>query len=88
MKIDDPKFKIAAARRILAREGAESDITIRWRVEGTDGLARGTIGWPSYPAKTPSTLDFTSKQQPGYWLSPRWMPLRPVGSVWPRPLWP
>src|SRR5436309_2552487 len=29
-----------------AREGAESDIYIRWRVEGTDGLARGTIGWP------------------------------------------
>ena len=55
-----------------AREGSESDIRIHWRVEGTDGLARGTIGWPSYPAKTPSTLDFTTKQQPGYWLSPRW----------------
>ena len=52
-----------------AREGSESDIGIRWRVEGTDGLARGTIGWPSYPARTPSTLDFTTKQQPGYWLS-------------------
>lgn len=55
-----------------AREGSESDIFIRWRVEGTDGLARGTIGWPSYPAPTPSTLDFTTKQQPGYWLQPRW----------------
>jgi predicted dehydrogenase len=55
-----------------AREGSESDIYIRWRVEGTDGLARGTIGWPSYPAKTPSTLDFTTNQQPGYWLQPRW----------------
>lgn len=55
-----------------AREGSESDIYIRWRVEGTDGLARGTIGWPSYPARTPSTLDFTTKQQPGYWLQPRW----------------
>lgn len=55
-----------------AREGSESDIFIRWRVEGTDGLARGTIGWPNYPARTPSTLDFTTKQQPGYWLSPRW----------------
>ncbi len=55
-----------------AREGSDSDIYIRWRIEGTDGLARGTIGWPSYPAKTPSTLDFTTKQQPGYWLSPRW----------------
>jgi predicted dehydrogenase len=55
-----------------AREGSESDIYIRWRVEGTDGLARGTIGWPSYPSRTPSTLEFTTKQQPGYWLSPHW----------------
>jgi predicted dehydrogenase len=55
-----------------ALEGSESDIGIRWRVEGTDGLARGTIGWPSYPDRTPSTLDFTTKRQPGYWLQPRW----------------
>jgi len=55
-----------------AREGSEGDIYIRWRVEGTEGLARGTIGWPSYPARTPSTLDFTTKRQPGYWLQPRW----------------
>jgi predicted dehydrogenase len=55
-----------------AREGSESAIAIRWRVEGTDGLARGTIGWPSYPARTPSTLDFTTKRQPGYWFLPRW----------------
>jgi predicted dehydrogenase len=54
------------------REGSQGDIGIRWRVEGTDGLARGTIGWPSYPAKTPSTLDFTSKRFPGYWFQPRW----------------
>jgi predicted dehydrogenase len=54
------------------REGSQGDIGIRWRVEGTDGLARGTIGWPSYPAKTPSTLDFTCKQFPGYWFQPRW----------------
>jgi predicted dehydrogenase len=55
-----------------ALEGAEKDIYIRWRVEGLDGMARGTIGWPEYPNPTPSTLDFTTKQQPGYWLSPRW----------------
>jgi predicted dehydrogenase len=54
-----------------AREGAQSDIYIRWRVEGTDGLARGTIGWPSYPTRNPSTLDFTTKQHPG-WVQPRW----------------
>jgi hypothetical protein len=55
-----------------AREGAEGDIGIRWRVEGTDGLATGTIGWPDYPARRPSTLDFSTKQQPGYWFRPRW----------------
>jgi hypothetical protein len=55
-----------------AREGSESDIGIRWRVEGTEGLATGTIGWPSYPARTPSTLRFTTRRQPGYWLEPRW----------------
>src|SRR5262249_36829049 len=54
------------------REGSEGDIYIRWRVEGTDGLARGTIGWPSYPARTPSTLDFTTNRRPGYWFGPRW----------------
>src|SRR5687768_10840899 len=43
-----------------------------WRVEGLEGMARGTIGWPEYPNPTPSTLDFTTKRQPGYWLAPRW----------------
>jgi predicted dehydrogenase len=55
-----------------AREGAEGDLRIHWRVEGTEGLARGTIGWPTYPAKVPSTLDFSTKQHPGYWYQPRW----------------
>jgi predicted dehydrogenase len=54
------------------REGAAGDIYIRWRVEGTEGLARGTIGWPSYPAKTPSTLDFSTRRQPNTWIAPRW----------------
>jgi predicted dehydrogenase len=55
-----------------AREGAASDIGIRWRIEGTDGLARGTIGWPSYPTRTPSTLDYTTKREPNVWQQPRW----------------
>lgn len=55
-----------------ALEGAEPDTYIRWRVEGLEGMARGTIGWPSYPAPVASTLDFTTTQQPGYWFSPRW----------------
>ncbi len=55
-----------------AREGAAGDTYIRWRVEGTAGLAQGTIGWPSYPARTPSTLDFSTQYQPGVWFQPRW----------------
>ena len=55
-----------------AREGAASDIYINWRVEGTDGLAKGTIGWPEYPTPTPSTLDFTTKHRPDEWQKPRW----------------
>ncbi|HKB02182.1 MAG TPA: Gfo/Idh/MocA family oxidoreductase [Gemmataceae bacterium] len=54
-----------------AREGAAADIGIRWRVEGTHGMARGTIGWPSYPARTPSTLDYTVTGDPT-WHQPRW----------------
>jgi predicted dehydrogenase len=55
-----------------ALEGAARDNYIRWRVEGTDGLARGTIGWPEYPQPTPSTLDFTTRHSSGQWIQPRW----------------
>ncbi len=55
-----------------AREGAASDIYIRWRVEGTDGLAEGTIGWPGYPARTPSTLRYTAMRFGERWIEPRW----------------
>ena len=54
-----------------AREGAAQDIGIRWRVEGTKGMARGTIGWPAYPARVPSTLDYTLTAA-NEWVSPRW----------------
>lgn len=55
-----------------ALEGAAKDIGIRWRVEGTMGLARGTIGWPEYPQPTPSTIDFSTTLAPGKWFQPRW----------------
>ncbi len=54
-----------------AREGAAEDLGIRWRVEGTEGLARGTIGWPKYPLREPSTIDFTNIST-GIWHQPRW----------------
>ncbi|MCW8132360.1 MAG: Gfo/Idh/MocA family oxidoreductase, partial [Planctomycetota bacterium] len=55
-----------------AKEGCEPDIGIRWRIEGTQGMARGTIGWPKYPERCPSTLDYTCARFPGRWHQPRW----------------
>jgi hypothetical protein len=55
-----------------AREGSASDIAIRWRVEGEDGLAEGTIGWPDWPARTPSTLRYTCREGGRRWIEPRW----------------
>lgn len=55
-----------------AREGAAADITIRWRFEGTRGLAVGTIGWPGWPERVPSTIDYTSVTDAGAWHRPRW----------------
>ena len=54
-------------------EGFRSDIYIKWRVEGTDGLAQGTIGWPDYPSGSPSTLRYNSRRATGgEWVEPRW----------------
>lgn len=54
-----------------SKEGSAADIGINWRIEGTQGLARGTIGWPKYPERTPSTLDYSTTKS-GEWLKPRW----------------
>ncbi|OYR19371.1 Gfo/Idh/MocA family protein [Brucella thiophenivorans] len=51
-------------------EGFDSDIYIKWRVEGTEGVAKGTIGWPD---GSPSTLTYASKKTTdGKWVSPQW----------------
>ncbi|MCA8986067.1 MAG: Gfo/Idh/MocA family oxidoreductase [Planctomycetaceae bacterium] len=52
--------------------GPGSEIGIRWRVEGTEGLAMGTIGWPKYPERCPSTIEFASTRFPGRRFRPRW----------------
>jgi predicted dehydrogenase len=48
------------------------DHRIEWRVEGTEGVAKGTIGWPDYPAGSPSTIDWTTRADEGEWHRPRW----------------
>ena len=55
-----------------AREGAGAEIGVRWRVEGTEGLALGTIGWPGWPERVPSTLDYSTIRDQGAWHRPRW----------------
>lgn len=55
-----------------AREGAAPAIGIDWRFEGTEGLALGTIGWPGWPERVPSTLNYTTIEDGGTWRSPRW----------------
>ncbi|MBV8816580.1 MAG: Gfo/Idh/MocA family oxidoreductase [Verrucomicrobia bacterium] len=55
------------------QEGFDSDIYIKWRVEGLEGVAQGTIGWPDYPAGSPSTLRYCSrKTTDGHWVQPSW----------------
>ena len=45
---------------------------------GTDGIAEGTIGWPAYPRREPSTLRWTAKAFGPRWIEPRfervWFP--------------
>jgi predicted dehydrogenase len=51
-------------------EGYDDDIFIAWRVEGTEGVAKGTIGWPD---GKPSTLTYNSKKTTGgEWVTPSW----------------
>jgi len=48
----------------------ESDVYIKWRVEGTAGVAQGTIGWPT---GEPSTLTYASSLTTGgKWVTPTW----------------
>lgn len=50
--------------------GYRDDQHIRWRVDGTKGVARGTIGWPT---GQPSTLEYASTETTGgEWVSPEW----------------
>jgi predicted dehydrogenase len=55
-----------------AREGAAADISVKWRFEGTRGLALGAIGWPGWPGHVPSTIDYSTVDDHGAWHRPRW----------------
>jgi predicted dehydrogenase len=49
-----------------------ADIAIEWRIEGTEGIAKGTVGWPDFPWGSPSKFDFVSASSPELWYRPRW----------------
>jgi hypothetical protein len=51
---------------------ATLDPYIKWRVEGTEGVAEGKLGWPQYPDRCPSTLRFSSTREPNVWITPQW----------------
>ena len=53
-------------------DDVEKDHYIKWRVEGTEGIAQGNIKWPVYPVLAPSTLSFTSNKFPHCWINPTW----------------
>ncbi|MDC0302581.1 gfo/Idh/MocA family oxidoreductase, partial [bacterium] len=44
-----------------AREGCPEDIRIEYRIEGSDGLAIGQIGWCQDPYTSPSSLKSAKK---------------------------
>jgi predicted dehydrogenase len=51
-------------------KGYQDDQHINWRVDGTLGVAKGTIGWPTGAA---STLTYAStKTTGGKWVTPKW----------------
>jgi len=55
-----------------AREGAAAELGVRWRFEGTEGLALGTIGWPAWPRREPSTIAYATRADEGKWRRPHW----------------
>jgi predicted dehydrogenase len=52
------------------QDGYEDDQHITFRVDGTNGVAKGTIGWPT---GAPSTLTYASTTSTdGKWVNPSW----------------
>ena len=52
------------------QDGYDNDQHITFRVEGKEGVAKGTIGWPTGSA---STLTYNSiTETNGKWVTPSW----------------
>src|SRR5438094_962037 len=67
-----------------AKEGCPGDLHITWRIEGTNGLAIGDIGWCKEPCTSPSTIRYAAKGMSGFqtpvW-SESWFPDAFIGTM-------
>jgi predicted dehydrogenase len=54
-----------------AREDCPGELCVKWRIEGTKGLALGDLGWCKEPYTTPSTLRYATIGQK-HFESPVW----------------
>jgi len=52
------------------RKGAEEESFVNFRIEGMQGIAKGSLGWPAWPRHQPSTLAWTDTT--GNWHHPQW----------------
>ncbi len=54
-----------------SKEGCPSENYIRWRIEGTNGVAIGDIGWCKDPFTSPSTIRFANRGDKTF-HEPKW----------------
>jgi hypothetical protein len=67
-------LEYASGLRAIAVDNCHTwaDIAIEWRIDGTEGIAKGSVGWPDFPWGSPSKFDFVSAGAPQLWYRPRW----------------
>ena len=54
-----------------AKEGCPVDVSIKWRIEGMNGIAMGDIGWCKDPYTSPSSIKYASKGDTSF-HEPKW----------------
>jgi len=67
-----------------AREGCPGEPYARWRIEGSNGLAIGELGWVKEPYTTPSTVRYAARGFQGFqcpaWTE-SWFPDAFIGTM-------
>jgi hypothetical protein len=57
---------------VIDNSYATLDQGIEWRVDGTGGMASGSVGWMYHPWGKPSTLRYIDAEQPDTAIEPTW----------------